>query len=208
MATAQTLQQWHDKLKKWVPGWWFQNQYNMSVAVTDAVFFAAAAVFQQAEQDMLDQQAATFYTASPGPIIDLLGDERGLKRLAGQSDAAYDVSVQNCLFRNVGQVVIQAQINAQLNNGAAFFIENEQYGFYDDADVTQTNGIPYFDDYWTRFIPRTKTYNFWTAIIPLQTAGTQATIMTNIVAAIEANKALGTSYDILYESASDTDSDD
>ena len=205
---AQTVDQWYAKLKKWVPSWWFENKYNKNIPVTEAIFYAAAAVYQRAEQDMIDQQSATFILDSPSPIIDLLGDERSLPRIVGESDGAYEIRVQNSLFRNVGEVILQSLIDSQLNNGNSFLIENEQYEFFDDPDLTTTNGIPYFDDYWTRWLDFTKTYNWWTVIIPLQTGGTAATIMANIIAVIEANKALGTTYDVLYESSSDTDTDD
>ena len=208
MATAQTVDQWYAKLKKWVPGWWFENNNNLSVAVTSAIFYGAAAVYQQIEQDMLDQQAATFILNSPAPVLDLLGDERSVARTTGESDASFQPVVQNCLFRNVGQVELLALINAQLTVTPAFLIENEQYGFYDDADVSTTNGIPYFDDYWSRWLSTQKTYNWWTVIIPIQTGGTDATIMANLISIIEANKALGTTYDVLYRSSSDTDTDD
>jgi hypothetical protein len=205
---AQTLDQWHAKLKKWVPSWWFENKFNLSVGVTDAVFYAAAAVFQRIEQDMEDQQKSTFYTQSPAPIIDLLGDERSVPRISGELDPSYETRVQNSLFRNVGEVILQAQIDSQLVVTPSFLIENEQYGFYDDPDVSQANGIPYFDDYWTRYLDMTKNYNWWTVIIPVQTGGVDATIMQNIISVIEQNKAFGTTYDVLYRSASDTDTND
>lgn len=208
MATAQTVDQWFAKLKKWVPSWYFENKFNRNVAVTEAIFYGAAAVYQQIEQDMLDQQAATFLLSSPGPIIDLLGDERSLPRIAGESDASYEVRVQNSLFRNVGEVELQALIDSQLHVTPSFLIENEQDFFFDDADVSLTHGIPYFDDYWSRFLMIEKTYNWWTVIIPLQTGGVDATIMTNVIAIIEANKALGTTYDVLYQDSADTDTDD
>lgn len=206
MATAQTLQQWHDKIERWVPSWWFQNQFGNQIA--DAIFWGQAAVYQRIEQDMLDQQSSTFITQSPAPIIDLLGDERSLPRNSGESDSAYESRVQNCLFLAVNETEIQAVVNADLNNGSVFFIENFSYGFFDDADLTETPGFLYFDDYWSRVLDVTKFYNWWTLIVPLQTGGTDATIQAAVVSAIEANKALGTTYDILYESSSDTDSDD
>ena len=170
----------------------------MSVAVTDAVFFAAAAVFRQVEQDMIDQQASTFYTQSPVPIIDLLGDERSTPRIPGQSDASYDSTVQNCLFRNVGEAELLTLINAQLNNGAAFMIENEQYGYYDDPDTSETAGFLYYDDQWSIWLSGQKNYNWWTVSIPLQTGGVQATMKANVISVIELNKALGTTYDVIW----------
>lgn len=198
MPSAQTVQQWHDKIKRWVPSWHFQNRYNLNVAVTDALFYAAAAVFQQIEQDMLDQQNSTFILNSTAPIIDLLGRERSFPRVAGEDDADYEVGVQNCLFVKCGEPTLYAAILAEMNNGVPFMILNQQYGFYNDADVTETPGFLYYNDEWSFWQSREKTYNWWTVVIPIQTGGDMTTIAANIVAAIELTKAAGTTYDIIF----------
>jgi hypothetical protein len=202
--SALTTDQWYAKLQKFVPSWYFEEPDGECAAL----YYSLAAMFSQIQEDTDSQQAACFILTSSAPVIDLIGAERECPRLPGESTAAYAVRMQNSLFLPVGETELQSVIDAALNNGEAFLIDNQEYGFFDDADITETNGIPYFDDYWTRWLISQKTYNWWTAIIPEQTGGVDATIQATIIASIEANKAEGTTYDILYKSASDTDTDD
>lgn len=205
---ALTIDQWNAKVTKWVPSLHFVDHGKESGIVAKAFFYAMAGMFQQIQQDTDDAQASTFFGDSIAPVIDLLGDERSAPRKSGETDRPYGTRLSNILSLPVGEVQLAAFINAVLNNDTAFMIENEQYGFYDDPDLTTTQGFLYFDDIYSRWIDERKWYNWWTVIIPIQTAGVQATIMSNIVDAIENNKALGTTYDILFGSASDTDTDD
>lgn len=198
---AYTIDQWHAKIKKFVPSWHFENPTGRE----NALFYATAALFQQIQQDSDDAQAQTFIMQSANPVDDLHGDERTIKRLSGELDAKYNPRIRDGIFIPVSKSQIQKAIDAQLNNGTSFLIENVTYGYYDDPD---NNQALFFDDYNSRRIDGRKFYNWWTAIIPLQTAGDQNQIRANIISAIEANKAEGTTYDILYRSSDDTDSED
>lgn len=191
---ALTLQQWHDKIEKFVPRWYFEEIDGLA----DAVFWGVAAVFHGIQQDVDDQQAATFITESEAPILDLLGDERSIIRNPGEGDPSYAGRIQSGLFVSVGLAELQTVVNAALNNGPAFFIENLQYGYYDDPDISETPGFLYYDDYYSRWLDLTKWYNWWTVIIPEQTAGDANIIKAAVISGIESNKAFGTTYDILY----------
>ena len=196
--------QWKAKIEKFVPSWYFEQ----SAGLADAVFDAIAAVLAQVQSDVDSQQDSTFILDSSAPILDLLGQERGCIRNAGESDATYAVRIQNSLLTPVGRSEMQTVIDNCLNNGTAFIFENSQVGFLDDPDTSDTPGFAYLDDYYTRWVDSTKMYNWWTVIVPIQTGGVDADIQAAIVSVIEANKALGTTYDILYRSSSDTDTDD
>ncbi len=203
---AQTADQWYEKIKRFVPSWYFEGE-EKTICYTRGVFMGLAAVLAQVQDDVDSQQSATFIMSSDdvAPVTDLHGDERSIDRLVGESDADYRPRIRDGLFVPVGGVQIAAAVNAVLNNGEGFFFENAKYGFFDDA----VNADALFcDDTESRLTESTKWYNWWTVIIPIQTAGVQATIMANIVAAIEANRAYGTTYDILYRSAADTDTGD
>jgi len=199
MATAQTVQQWHDKMVRWVPSWWFENKYGLSVSEADAVFYGLAAVFNRIEQDMLDQQAATFIMDSSAPILDLLGDERSCPRISGQADDVYDSIVQNCLFLSVNETQLDNVINACLNNGTCLMFENQVTGFYSDPDVSETPGFLYYSDQYSIWLSLYKWYNWWTVLIPIQTGGSDMTIAAAIISAIQSNKAAGTTYDVVFE---------
>lgn len=197
---AQSQAQYLAKLAKFVPGWYFTDKTLME-GFAVGVFNATAAMFAQIAADADSQQASTFILDSAGPVDDLHGDERSLPRLTSESDAAYNARIQNCLFLPVGLGQLESVVNPQLNNGAALFIENSQYAFYDDPDLSETPGFPYYDDYYTRWLDSHKTYNWWTLIIPTQSAGTLTTIFANVIAAIEANLGFGTTYDVGYNAS-------
>ncbi len=197
---ALTLDQWKAKISKWVPSSFFIDNGVERKDISNAMFYAMAAVFQQVEQDMSDQYDATFILDSEAPILDLLGDERSVPRLPGQLDPSYAINVQNSLFLQVGRLELETVINNALFVGSVFLLENENYGFFDDADISDTQGIPYFDDHYTRWIDLTKWYNWWTAIFPDQNeAPDQFAVFANVIAAIENNKAYGTTYDLEFE---------
>ena len=69
--------------------------------------------------------------------------------------------------------------------------------------MTETPGFLYFDDSYSIWLDGGKWYNWWTVLVPIQTAGVPATIAGNMVSAIESNKALGTTYDIVFEVTDD-----
>lgn len=197
MALSQA--QWFTKLKKWVPSWYFGENAPFAPAVWQGI----AAVFAQIQQDSDDAQLQTFILPSTAPIDDLHGDERTLPRLAAELDPHYNIRIQNCLFRAVGNAQLDDVVDAEIFAGDPFFIENEQYGFFDDPDLTAAPGFMYYDDYYTRWIDLRKWYNWWTLVIPDQ-SGTPDIVALHaaIVNAIETNKALGTTYDILDETPS------
>jgi hypothetical protein len=196
---ALNLSQWYAKITKFVPSWYFERK-DVSGALSPGVFKAIASVFQQLQQDTDDQQASTFITESAAPVLDLLGDERNTPRTLGESDISYAPRVQLALFVPVGESQLQMGVDGLLNNGTAFFIENEQYGFWDDPDTSEDEGFLYYDDDYSRWLELTKWYNWWTLIIPGQTAGDVTAILASVISFIEANKALGTTYDVLYDS--------
>ncbi len=70
---AQTVDQWYDKITKFVPSWYFQDA-DLSVCFSRGVFMAIAAVFQQIQQDCDDMVQQTYIVANPtAPLIDLHG---------------------------------------------------------------------------------------------------------------------------------------
>lgn len=200
---ALTTDQWYSKLKTWVPSWYFQGE-EQSVCFTRGVFKGFAAVLSQIQTDCDDAQSSTFImnAADVAPIVDLHGSERSQAR-NGDLDAPYKIRIRDCLFKRVDALSLAAAADAVLNNGNVTMIENWQNGFCDDDNSTAL----FFDDSAdnARWLESTKWYNWWTMIVPIQTAGVEADIKTAIVAAIEANKAYGTTYDILFKSLSDTD---
>src|SRR4051812_27763030 len=109
---ALTQDQWFEKIKKFVPSWYFEKY-----VYAPAVFKAVAAVFQAIQEDTDDAQASTFILQSAAPVDDLHGDERNLPRGSGESDGSYNFRIQNALFVPVGGEQLQILIDNDLNNG-------------------------------------------------------------------------------------------
>jgi hypothetical protein len=115
---ALTQEQWYAKIVKFVPSWWFEKY-----VFAPAIFQGIAAVFAQIQQDIDDAQSATFILQSPAPIVDLLGYERSVSRLPGESTPVYAPRIQN-MFNQVNPVALLKLINDVLIQGTATIREH------------------------------------------------------------------------------------
>lgn len=84
-----TQDQWFQKLKKFVPNWWFEK-YKYS----PALFQGIASAMMQLQADGEDQFNAVFLTNETTPILDLSGSEVGKPRISGENDPSYVVRIQ------------------------------------------------------------------------------------------------------------------
>lgn len=193
---ALTQDQWYQKLCSWVPTWFFESGH-----FNTAQFQSYAKVFAESQAQLEAFRDETFITESDTNFTDAHGFERSVSRFDGESDASFSGRIQNSLFVPVGLPQLITNINNLLSAGACFIMENEIYGFLDDADTTGNPGAGlYFDDYYSRWLDSHKWYDWWTVVLPLQPSGTDLTTMfSSIVSVVENNKAFGTTYDILYQ---------
>lgn len=94
---ALTQQQWYNKLRSWVPTWYFETEkYN------DAIFQGWAKVFSQAQQNAEDHQKQNFILQCETLFLDLQGDERNYKRLPRETNPVYAKRVQSLLNKSNG----------------------------------------------------------------------------------------------------------
>jgi hypothetical protein len=187
---ALTKEQWFQKLKGWVPTWFFS-----SAEYQEAHFYALAELLRLLQVEMEAHRDQTFILQSTAPTLDLHGAERSTTRFAAEPDAHYADRIR--LISNTVTVdVLDPAINATLNNGVCIFIENWAYGWFDE-DAASAEEY-FFDTEDTIWLDKTKTWNWFTVVIPIQTGGTPSVIQSDIISAIEANKALGVAYDVMY----------
>lgn len=113
-----TKEQWYQKLKSWVPTWYFESeQYNVAV-------FNAIAKLLSRSQDVADQHfIETFLLQAHGEFVDAHGDERNVKRLPGEPDALYAPRIQKIINQS-DRPDIQAIVDALLIVGKATIIEH------------------------------------------------------------------------------------
>lgn len=110
---ALTKEQWFQKLKKWVPVWFFEES-----KFQEAHFRGIAAVFAQLQSDGEFNQREVFILKAKGAALEAHGDERDVDRLPTEDDTIYAKRVQN-LHNQSNCVAIKALIDTFLIVGEA-----------------------------------------------------------------------------------------
>lgn len=183
---AQTQEQWYEKLKSWVPSWWFTQDLHYN----RAVFMGLAKVFAQLELDRESHFNETFIVQSTDPVVYAHGDERGVEQLTSETLDSYKLRIRD--FKNTTDLAsLQAKIDAVLPDAVALIIENWQHGFFDDDYFYGANEA--------RWLSKTRFYNWLTIIVPEQPSGDIADIRLQLVEIVDHGKALGILVDILSE---------
>lgn len=180
---AQTQEQWYNKLKSWVPGWWFsQNEkYNR------ALFMGLAKVFSQLESDRDAHILQTFIAQSEDPFLSAHGDERRIERESGESDESYSSRIRN-LTNAPDLPAIENQVNSFLLVGPCRIVEHQYEGAFMDCDSFFDRQDVLTDIY----------YNTFSVIIPNQGDSAEADqARQSIAASVNAAKALGTLYQLV-----------
>lgn len=116
-----TADQWYQKLQKFVPGWWFDQDDPH----TRAIFKGVAAVMTAIQQDSDDQFTQAFVMQSSAPILDLHGDERGVARgtVPPEDAPLYAKRVQR-ITSATDNPSIQALVNSFLISGSCSIVES------------------------------------------------------------------------------------
>lgn len=111
--------QWYAKLKKFFPGWWFESE-----EFQDAYTQGIAKVLAQLQTDVDAHIAATFVLQATGEELTQHGLERGILRQTGESDASYELRVQN-LWNIANRADIQSLVDSLLTTGTATITEDQ-----------------------------------------------------------------------------------
>lgn len=115
---ALTQAQWYEKLKTWIPGWWFEETgYN------EAVLQGLAAVFSASQQNGDDHQAQTYITRADAPFLDAHGDERNVERLPSESNLTYSTRIRNIVNQS-NLPDLKSLVDAVLIAGESTFFEH------------------------------------------------------------------------------------
>lgn len=179
---ALTKQQWFEKIRGWVPTWFFSSpEYQV------AVFNAIAKLLASSDTEMRAQFDETFITRAMGAMLDQHGYERGIIRYLNESDANYAERI-----RNLANVLTPASVyilaNAFLLTGIAKLIEHNITGTFFDRDGFLDRQEVYTDI----------NYNTFSVVIPYQGATSEADqALLAIATTINNSKALGTLYRIV-----------
>jgi hypothetical protein len=114
--------EWYEKLKGFVPKWWFEKE-----ETAPAIFQAMASVFADAERSIENNAKSTFILQSEAEVTDAHGDERNVERLPAEADPFYRERIRN-IVNNSNYPTIKALVDSLLINGECVIREH----FYGD----------------------------------------------------------------------------
>lgn len=198
----KTQAQWFDHIKKFVPSWQFErDQYNV------ALFQAIAAEFAAFEEDAEDQYLQTYIMNATTPILNLLGDERGKFQLPSEGTEAFRKRVQR-LASETDKTNIKKTVDALLLRGECTIREagtDSPYCSRGSFVSRESRFLSLINDYFLVVVPSQShlPYSFLsrdTYASRLNFIGSTveiAGIYTNMVKAINEQKAFGVLYGIV-----------
>lgn len=143
---ALTQDQWFNKLKGWVPQWFFASAQSQ-----EAYFKALSLILNQLQEGMEEERNATFIMQADAPVLDLHGDERSVTRITDETDGIYKIRVQT-LSNSVQKAKIKAIVDALLQNGECIIVEDfEGYAFLDREVFLERGEAILFADFYNTF---------------------------------------------------------
>lgn len=142
---ALTQEQWYQKLKSWVPQWWFeQERYNI------AVFKAIAKVFSELESDIEAHIDETFITRASDHFLDAHGSERNVDRLSLEVDSLYADRIRRIINQS-NRVAIKRIVDAMLIVGECKLIEHGLEGPFASRGTYANRREIYTDRRWNQY---------------------------------------------------------
>jgi hypothetical protein len=207
---ALTQQQWYDKIKRFLPSWYFEDLNHQH-----GHLMGLSKLMETFQADVAAHIGETFIETAAGDFLDEHGDERTVLRLSGELDPSYRERIR-ILTNTVTYTNLKNLVDALLDSGnlltedgdglltedgegldaagRSYLFENWNYGYFDDGDDETALFIDAPNSVW---LDGTKVYNWLTFIIPTQPSP-DTVIKQTITDAIEYNKAAGITYDIIY----------
>lgn len=133
---SKTQAEWYLTLRSWVPEWFFEREDS-----NVALFQAIAKILEEAQIDVVTQQAQTFILDATNPWLDLHGDERSVKRLSGELDPQYAIRIRlKSIISQMSKPSIQALVNALLIKGICSIREDFEGSIFVDRDEFVNRG--------------------------------------------------------------------
>jgi len=204
---AQSQAQWYEKLKGFVPKWWFEQE-----KLAPAIFQAMAAVYAEAELKIENNQKETFILQADGDYLDAHGDERTVPRLPSEADDFYRQRVRN-IVNSSNYPDIKALVDSLLINGEST-IREHAYGdivcfsresFYSRAEVLTDAWYNVFSIIVDNQLHEPYSFysreNFLSREDFVGSTTSDIKIFEQIVEAVNKSKAIGVQYRLLERAA-------
>lgn len=140
-----TQEQWFQKLKSWVPSWFFNEEY-----YNEAVFYALAKVLEELEAKASEHQAETFITQADSGYLDEHGLERNLIRGDFELDPSFSERIRY-ITNSTSVPAIKRLVDALLAVGECVIVEDYNAGIYLDREVFMNRGNIFIDSIYNVF---------------------------------------------------------
>lgn len=133
MALSQA--QWYEKLKSWVPTWFWQQK-----AYQEAHFQALAKILSTMQAAAEESTTQTFIASASGSHLDLHGDERTTPRLSGEIDSTYSTRIRS-LANLSNKVSIKQLVDELLIIGECVIGEDFNSFLFFNRDAYMNRGL-------------------------------------------------------------------
>ena len=140
-----TQEQWYQKLRSWVPVWFFNEEY-----YNDAVFYGLARVLSELDARSREHQAETFILQADGAYVDEHGLERNLERGTFELDALYAERIRY-IKNSTSKPEIKRLVDALLSVGESIIIEDWESGLFCDRESFYSRGSVFIDGIYNVF---------------------------------------------------------
>jgi len=117
---ALTQAQWFEKLKGWVPDWFFEES-----KVQAAHFQAMAKLFSELETNLENHIGETFICQSEAIFLDQHSSERNIKRFLNELDSVLCLRVRN-IANTSDPISIKSIVDGFLVAGESVIVEHEE----------------------------------------------------------------------------------
>lgn len=137
---ALTQEQWYQKIRGFVPTWWFEDEENQ-----DAHAYALAKLLADHQVNLEAHIAETFIATATGTTLDDHGSERTIPRLTGEFDAQYRLRVQRLKNQSNCPDLLEL-INQLLMVGEAEILEDFDSDLFMDREAFLNRGDVLIED--------------------------------------------------------------
>jgi hypothetical protein len=199
---ALSKEQWFQKLKGWVPTWFFE-----AASYQEAHFYALADLLSKLQTEMETHKSETFISTASAPQLDLHGAERTTPRLTAELNGSYQVRIRS-LANKVNKPALKAIVDELLLVGECTIVEDWEGASFFSREAFFNRGALVIDLIHNTFTvlfdnqrPQPFAYNnreyFANRDDYMTSLTTPTAFFDAIVQAIEDNKALGTLYRVV-----------
>lgn len=129
-----TQEQWYDKIRSWIPSWYFLEEDNQ-----EAHIYALSFLFAEMDGEIAQHFKETFITEGTGTQLDEHGVERTIPRIAGELDAQYQIRLRNITNKS-NCPDLKELIDQVLFAGQATFIEDYDATVFLDRELFYNRG--------------------------------------------------------------------